>query len=305
MIEFRKAPAWAGRSDPEDGDLALRMHHLAGRADATVALIGFACDAGVRRNKGNPGAAEGPAAIRAALTNMAAPDDPRGFHDEGDLVLIGEDPAPGQQALGEYLVPLLARYRRALVLGGGHETAWGSWQGLRRAMPDARIGIVNIDAHLDIRAIGPAGPSSGTPFHQIREADPQRFDYAVLGLAEEGNTRALRDRARDWNVVVVEDHALQIGAEPGFAAIDAICARNEAIYLTVDLDVLPASQAPGVSAPAARGVPMHVIEALVARVLASGKVRLADLVELCPPRDQNDRTARCAALIARRLMVAD
>ncbi|MBU3028889.1 formimidoylglutamase [Paracoccus marinaquae] len=304
MIEFRDPSPWTGRSDPEDGDLALRMHHLAGRADAPVALIGFACDAGVRRNKGNPGAAEGPAAIRASLANLAAPGDPRGFHDAGDLTLTGEDPGPGQQALAEHLAPLLARYGRALVLGGGHETAWGSWQGLRRALPGARIGIVNIDAHLDIRAIGPAGPSSGTPFHQIREADPEGFDYAVLGLAEEGNTEALRSRARDWGVAIIEDHALQITADAGFAVIDAISARNDAIYLTIDLDVLPAAQAPGVSAPAARGMPLHVVEALVARVLASGKVRLADIVELCPPRDQNDRTARTAALIARRLLTA-
>lgn len=305
MIEFRNATPWTGRSDSEDGELALRMHHLAGREDAATALIGFACDAGVLRNKGNPGAAEGPAALRTSLANLAAPPgDPRGFHDAGDLVVSGEDPGPGQLALAEHLAPLLAQYRRVIVLGGGHETAWGSWQGLRRALPKARIGIVNIDAHLDIRAIGPSGPSSGTPFYQIHEAEAESFDYAVLGLAEEGNTEALRSRARQWNVNVVEDHALQTGPEAGFAAIDAICARNDAIYLTIDLDVLPAAQAPGVSAAAARGVPLHIVEAMIAHTLASGKVRLADIVELCPPRDQNDRTARSAALIARRLLGA-
>lgn len=302
MIEHRNAQPWTGRGDPEDGDLALRMHHLAGRDDAASALIGFACDAGVLRNKGNPGAAEAPPAIRAALANLAAPRQPRGFHDAGDLVVSGDDPAPGQQALAEHIAPLVARYRRVLVLGGGHETAWGSWRGLRRAMPRARIGIVNIDAHLDIRAIGPSGPSSGTPFHQIRQADPDGFDYAVLGLAEEANTEALRARARDWDVAIVEDHALQTSAEAGFDVIDAISARNDVIYLTIDLDVLPAAQAPGVSAPAPRGVPLHVVEGLVARTLASGKVRLADIVELCPPRDHGDRTARCAALLARRLL---
>lgn len=302
MIERRGASPWTGRDDPEDGELALRMHHLAGRADPAAALIGFACDAGVVRNRGNPGAAEGPSALRAALANLAAPSGARGFHDAGDLVVTGEDPGPGQEALAEDLAALLRAHPRVLVLGGGHETAWGSWQGLRRALPGARIGIVNIDAHLDIRAIGTAGPSSGTPFFQIREADPRGFDYAVLGLAEEGNTQALRERAAEWGVAVVEDHALQAGAEAGFAAIDAVCARSDAVYLTVDLDALPAAQAPGVSAPAARGVPLHVVEALVGRTIASGKLRLADIVELCPPRDRDGRTARSAALIARRLM---
>lgn len=304
MIKFHNASPWTGRSDPEDGALALRMHHLAGGEDAAVALIGFACDAGVLRNQGNPGAALGPAAIHKALANLAAPRDPRRFHDAGDLIVTGEDPSPGQQALAEHLVPLLARYGRVMVLGGGHETAWGSWQGLRRAMPKAKIGIVNIDAHLDIRAIGSAGPSSGTPFYQIHEADAEGFDYTILGLAEEGNTEALRHRARQWGVTIIEDHALQASADAGMAAIDAICARNDVIYLTIDLDVLPAAQAPGVSALNARGVPLHIVEALIARVLSSGKVRVADIVELCPPRDQNDLTARSAALIARRLLEA-
>lgn len=302
MIEYRNASPWTGRDDPEDGDLALRMHHLAGQDDAAIALIGFACDAGVVRNRGNRGARGGPAAIRSALANLAAPRNPRGFHDAGDIMVSGEDPAPGQQALADHLAPLVSRFPRVVVLGGGHETAWGSWQGLRRAMPGASIGIINVDAHLDIRAIGPSGPSSGTPFHQIRQADPDGFDYAVLGLAEEGNTEALRSRADHWNVVVVDDIALQGSADEGVAAINAICARNDAIYLTIDLDVMPGGQAPGVSARAARGVPLTIVEALVAAALASGKVRVADIVELCPPRDHDDLTARCAALLARRLL---
>lgn len=304
MAEHQPAQGWTGREDPEDGALALRMHQLEGRADAQAALIGFCCDAGVIRNKGNAGAAAGPAAIRGALAVLAAPEAARGFLDAGDVVVTGEDPGPGQALLGETLAPLIARYPRALVLGGGHETAYGSWQGLRLALPDARIGIINLDAHLDIRAIGAAGPSSGTPFFQIHQDHPEGFDYAVLGLAPEGNTQALRARAQDWGVTIVEDRALQTAPDAGFAAIDAICARNDVIYLTVDLDVLPGSTAPGVSAPAARGVPLHVIEALIDRVLASGKLRLADIVEMSPPHDSARLTARCAAFIARRLLTA-
>lgn len=302
MLDSCAAREWSGRSDPEDSPLALRMHHLAGRDGAAVALLGFCCDAGVLRNKGNPGAAEGPQAMRDALANLAAPARPQAFYDAGDIIVTGEDPAPGQRELAERAAGLLSAYSRVLVLGGGHETAFGSWSALRQARPDARIGIINIDAHMDLRAIGPAGPSSGTPFYQIHETEPQGFSYAVLGVAGEGNTAALFQRARDWDVAIVEDHALQVSADAGFAVIDRICAQNDAVYLTIDLDVLPGAQAPGVSAPAARGVPLHIVEALVGRVLASGKVALADIVELCPPRDQAGLTARCAAYLARRII---
>ncbi|MFD1795363.1 formimidoylglutamase [Paracoccus aurantiacus] len=302
-VQTLPPPVWTGRSDPEDGALALRMHHLAGKAGAGAALIGFCCDAGVVRNKGNPGAAEAPGAIRAALAGLAAPAGFDGFRDAGDIAVTGDDPGPGQDVLAAELAALIGDYRRVVVLGGGHETAFGSWQGLRRALPEAKIGIVNIDAHLDIRALGAAGASSGTPFFQIHQDDPHGFDYAVLGLAPEGNTQALTARAQDWGVDMIADRELQVSAEAGFAAIDAIAARNDALYLTVDLDVLPASVAPGVSAPAARGVPLHVVEALIDRALASGKVRLADMVELSPPRDTAGLSARVAALIARRLLI--
>ncbi|WP_313135772.1 formimidoylglutamase [Paracoccus jeotgali] len=302
IVSHLPAPEWQGRSDPEDGARTLRLHHIANRDGADRALIGFACDAGVIRNQGQPGAAQGPQAIRQAMANLSAPEGLPGFHDHGDVVLAGEDPGPGQQALGLAVAGLLRDHARVLVLGGGHETAVGSWQGLRAALPDARIGIVNIDAHPDIRAIGAAGASSGTPFFQIHQTEPDRFDYAVLGLAAEGNTLALTDRAQEWGVTVVPDHALQRGAEAAYPAIDAIAARCDTIYLSVDLDVLPASLAPGVSSPAARGVPLHVVEAMIDRVLATGKVRLADIVELSPPHDPAGLTARVAALIARRLL---
>jgi formiminoglutamase len=74
------------------------------------------------------------------------------------------------------------------------------------------------------------------------------------------------------------------------------------IYLTIDLDVLPGATAPGVSAPAALGVPLAVVEAIVIRVRASGKLRAADIAEYNPSLDQDKRTARAAARLAHRLL---
>jgi len=65
--------------------------------------------------------------------------------------------------------------------------------------------------------------------------------------------------------------------------------------------VLPAHVAPGVSAPASLGVPLHVVEPLVDQVLASGKLRAADLAELNPAHDEGGRTARAAARLVSRI----
>jgi formiminoglutamase len=67
------------------------------------------------------------------------------------------------------------------------------------------------------------------------------------------------------------------------------------LYFTIDLDVLPAANAPGVSAPASRGVVLEVVEVLVEDIKASGKLKIADIAELNPLLDIDQRTARLAA----------
>jgi formiminoglutamase len=293
------AAAWSGRDDPEDGRLARRLHHLAAN-DGSRALIGFACDAGVRRNLGRPGAAEGPSALRAAMRNLAAPNGMATFVDLGDVVVTEDDLEAGQDLLAQSMAPALATTTRIVALGGGHETALASYTALRSAFPSARIGIVNIDAHLDIRLPTARGPSSGTPFAQVRALSPAEFDYLCIGVAPEANTQALFERAAEWGVRTIADSALLNDKSAADGEIDAIAARCDLLYLTICLDSI--AQAPGVSAPATRGLPFPLVERLIGRVLAHGKTRLADIVELSPPHDVAGVTARMGAFLALRLL---
>ncbi len=306
-VTYQPAEPWTGRSDPEDGPGAVRLHHLQ-QADTTRGLIGFACDAGVARNKGRVGAKEAPHAIRQAMRNLAAPEAASGFTDLGTIAVEDDDLETGQSMLSNQIAGALDGLDRLVVLGGGHETAFGSYSGLKQKWPDKRIGIINLDAHLDLRAIGDAGPSSGTPFYQIHALDPDRFDYLCLGIAEEANTAALIARAAKFGVTAIHDHELARDTARAEQEIDAVFARNDLVYLTIDMDVLPHAVAPGVSAPAARGVSLATIEALVDHVLIHARTRpgalpLADIVEVCPRFDQDGVTARVAANLARKLLL--
>ena len=64
------------------------------------------------------------------------------------------------------------------------------------------------------------------------------------------------------------------------------------IYLTIDMDAFPAAVVPGVSAPAARGISMEVVEPLLKIIKNSGKMRLFDLAEFNPNYDIDSRSAR-------------
>ena len=301
-------PAWGGRVDSEEAGDARRWHQVMQPFDAQcrdgVALIGFAVDEGVRRNGGRPGAAAGPKAIRGALANMPllgeAP-----LYDAGNIVCEDGDLERAQSALGQRVAQVIGQGLRPLVLGGGHEVAWGTFQGIAAAYRSApRLLIMNLDAHFDLRHAEQA--NSGTPFHQIRQwcvGHGWRFDYRVYGISQYANTRALFERAREWGVNYWLDEQMQSTQDVTALAAELQASLDgyDAVYLTTCLDVLPGEKAPGVSAPAALGVALPNLERLIDVVRRSEKMVAADIAELNPDKDRDGLTARVAARIAARL----
>lgn len=314
---------WTGRIDREEGAGPWRWHEvvraLAPDADAAaappgIAFLGFACDAGVARNHGRTGAAEGPGALRAALANLPLRRE-RTFYDAGDVACEGDALETAQAAYAGRIAALLDAGHRPIGLGGGHEIAYGSFAGLvqhlekgarfrSRGVP--AVAIVNFDAHFDLR--GGGRPNSGTPFRQIADLMQQRgwaFRYAVHGISEFANTSALFNRARALEVKHRTDESLTLlDLEAARRELVEFVAGVQHVYLTVCLDVLPGAVAPGVSAPAARGVALEVLEPLVDAIAYSGKLRVADVAELNPKYDVDSRTARVAARLVGRIVEA-
>jgi len=312
---------WRGRIDAEeDAALATRLHQvihaLPDAAPETqedgIGIIGFCSDEGVRRNQGRVGAAEAPNLLRQALANLPwSPQYP--VYDAGNIVCRAGDLDAAHRALADKVTAIVQRDLFPFVLGGGHEVAYGSWLGLANALSPANtsasskpvIGIINFDAHFDLRTDS-QGASSGTPFYQIAAECAARdlpFRYCCLGVSETANTAALFKRAADWDVCYRTDQQMSLLHLPETRSqLQQFMATCDALYLTIDLDVLPAWVAPGVSAPAAYGVSLEVIEVLLAEILATGKLALADIAEYNPLFDQDKQTARVAARLFYQLM---
>ncbi|HZZ02802.1 formimidoylglutamase [Paraburkholderia sp.] len=301
-------------------------------SDAPV-IVGFGSDEGVRRNQGRPGAAHAPKELRRALAGLPAKASMASLADAGDVVCDDGDLEGAQAELAKVVSDVLASGGRPLVFGGGHEVAWGTYSGLRLhqdrtdagANPSIGAGvgagagaaatsatsaatrkllIINFDAHFDLRQKRPA--NSGTPFDQIASDCAERgvpFNYACFGISDLGNTASLFAHAERLGVRYVLDIDMQEPQLPQrLDDLQQLLDPADDVYLTIDLDVLPAATAPGVSAPAALGVPLSVVEAMVQRVRASGKLRAADIAEYNPSLDQDKRTARAAVRLAYRLL---
>lgn len=299
---------WSGRVDLPEGPATRRWHQwvrepVAGAAPG-VALLGFASDEGVRRNGGRTGAAEGPAALRTMLSNLPLLDDTP-LYDAGTVDVVGGDLEGAQQRYAERLAALLDAGHLPVGLGGGHEIAFATYQGLAKHLGERRprVAIVNIDAHFDLRRQDRG--SSGTPFLQAIEharALGLPLDYCVYGISASANTRVLFDTAAELGVHYVRDDELGLLDLPArIAELQAKLAHVDVVYQTICLDALPHAVAPGVSAPSARGVPLEVVEPLLDAVASTGKVKVLDVAELSPPHDRDHVTARVAARLIHRV----
>ena len=312
MSEMAENYTWRGRDDTEDGEQGKRWHHIANATDSSngLGLVGFMCDLGVAINKGRVGAPNGPNAIRNALANQAW-HVKAGLYDAGNVIAQTELPV-AQDVYADAVAQQLNQQSFVIGLGGGHEIAWGSYQGLLTSegiQKHTRIGIINFDAHFDLRKPTPLA-SSGTPFRQIAEHCQQqrkKFNYCCLGIAKTANTQALFDYAEQTSTHYLLDH--QCNLNNAINLLENFLTTVDEVYVTICLDALPAYVAPGVSAPSALGIqPKFVIEVLQwlgKRSQQSDFVwRLADIAEMNPDFDIDDRTAKIAARLVHEIVEA-
>ena len=281
--------------DPRMGELLGRK--LTADAPARVALIGFPTDEGVRRNRGRPGAAAAPAEIRRCLARLV-PDARAGqafldvveqTRDLGDLPLDG-DLHRDQERLGETVAAQLAAGAFPIVIGGGHETAYGHFLGYVHAKRP--VAILNWDAHPDVRELKDGHGHSGSPFRQaLTHPSELCRGYRVAGLLPQSSAAAhLAFVAERGGKVVWRD-------ELTTSAIAKLYDQADGPTLaSFDIDAVDQSQAPGVSAPATGGMSTDLWLAAAFHAGACAQVSSADLVEMNPNYDRDGQTARLAAL---------
>lgn len=305
MIEFADQNIWTGRFDDEDGELGLRWHQIIqiGTFDKLnpaeekhIALLGFKSDEGVRRNKGRIGAKNAPDFIRKACANLPYSREKQiPISDFGNVVCEETDLENARKQQIQTISELVRNKYFPIILGGGHETALGNYLALGENFD--KIGIINIDAHYDLR-IPVEGSTSGTPFFEMAhfcQENNREFSYFCMGIQPTGNTQALFQRANELNVETVLADAVHADLFETIHRLEKFIEKHSVIYLTLDLDVLDGAFAPGVSAPSANGLTPFQVKLIIQKIIQSGKIKLFDVVELNPEFDQDNRTAKLAA----------
>lgn len=263
-----------------------------------AAIIGFPSDEGVKRNGGRSGASQAPDAIRRQLYKMTPPADSyepfvnllNQTVDAGNVQISGDVEAD-QEALGKVVAGFLEQGTVPIVLGGGHETAFGHFSGYAEA--GLKTSIFNLDAHADVRPLKNGKAHSGSPFRQAIEHKSGCCEqYLVAGLQPHSVAKSHLDFIKSSNSRYLFRDETNITSISGFFNEHF----SERLMVTFDMDAVDQSQAPGVSAPCANGLPADLW--LTAAYLAgrNEKVSSFDLAEVNPKFDRDNQTAKLAAL---------
>ncbi len=271
------------------------------------ALIGYACDEGVRRNQGRLGANTGPAALRKALGKMPLLQKSSGvLWDAGDIHCGDGDLEATHQAFTDAINVIIGNGFMPLAIGGGHDIAFAHYLGLQQSPGTSeQLGILNFDAHLDLRQPYPAA-HSGSPFFQIAshcKESGRAFHYGCIGLRKDANAQELWDRANTLDVMWVGREEMQPnGIEGVLKKLENFIKPLKGIYLTIDLDGFSSAYAPGVSAASPLGYSPEALIPCLDLILESGKMLSMDIAELNPAFDRDGQTAVLAAGILHRVL---
>lgn len=296
---------WHGRSGEHDDPryhqviqlIDLNTSPLSSIEDNSLLLIGFCSDEGVKRNQGRVGAALGSYTLKTYLAKLPYLSSFK-IYDIGNIKCIDSDLEQAQEILGQLINQCHALGHKTMVFGGGHETAWGHYLGLKTTYPS--LGIFNFDAHFDLRT--DTHSTSGTPFLQIshdKQKLNQPFHYFCYGIQKTANTPDLFRKANELGVTYLE--AAEITIQPTAHHTDNInqfLSKFDYLYITICMDVFNAGIAPGVSAPAPFGLMHWHVLPILNLLISSKKVVSIDIVELSPPFDVDCQTARLASSLA-------
>ncbi|SKB40849.1 formimidoylglutamase [Maribacter arcticus] len=266
----------------------------------TIALLGYSSDEGVRRNHGRVGSSLGPDAIRKQLGKMPNHlDNNTQLIDFGNLECNDEDLESLQSDLSVAVKFFLDNNAIPIILGGSHDLAYGHYNGLSQYLPEGKtIGIINFDAHFDLRP-NINGNTSGTPFYQIateHEAKNESIKYMALGIRKDANTKDLFEFAETHHANYLEQkYFCMTYLEHVELRLMQFIEDVDYLYTTIDLDGFSSAYAPGVSASSPMGFSPDIVLKSLKLILESGKLLGLDVVELNPNYDVDDQTAKLAA----------
>lgn len=277
-----------------------------------IALLGVPQHQGVERNGGRIGAAAAPDVIRGWLQKMTISNGVESLPthlriaDYGNIICDDKSLEEIHDAQQQIVQELLQQGVFVIVWGGGHDIAYPN--GCALGAVSSSLGIINFDAHPDVRPPVAAGRHSGSPFRQLIESPAVNLPagcFVEFGIQSFAAAEAhLRYVLEQGHQLTMMHHIHHQGFETSLEAAWSHASQAEKVYISFDIDGVASAFAPGVSAPSADGfTPRQLFDAALF-LAAEPQTALVDIVEVNPLYDADGRTAKLAAMLSAHLIWA-
>ena len=264
---------------------------LSGEGEPAATILGVPFDS---THSYRPGCRFAPDYIRGIFNNievfhpeMGVDLEQASLRDLGNLVQT-VDPAGMVEMVRKVVGEMSQGGAVSVVLGGEHLVTLGSYT----AFPEG-TGLVVLDAHYDLRdQYAGARLSHASFLRRVAEGRDGSDILHVGGRAFAGEELAY---LRESGIGVVSDSDVREGSGPSM--IREFAGRYEAVYVSVDMDVVDPAFCPGVGNPEAGGITSRELLEMV-ESLPGGRVAGADIVELNPQYDSGAGGALAAKVLS-------
>ena len=274
---------------------------LARRAD--VAIVGAPFDDGVTHRSG---ARFGPRAIRQATYTHGTHSLQLGVEpwkildgvDAGDANIIPAWLERGHAMIFRKVREVAASGAIPFVLGGDHSITWPSATAIAEVRAPRSIGILHFDAHADTAPDdwGVLG-GHGTPMRRLIESGAVAGrNFVQVGLRGYWPSPRVFDWMREqgmrWHFMhEIEERGAEAVVDD---AIGEALDGPDAIYLSLDIDVVDPGMAPGTGTPEPGGLLVREVLRAVRRIVSRVELAAMDVVEVSPPYDHAEVTSMAA-----------
>ncbi len=272
--------------------------------DADVAVIGVPNDMGTQWKSG---ARMGPRGIREGSTLYSfglngAYDIEKDITylgprwkvvDCGDVDMVHGDMMQCHENTEEAIRKIVSKGAMPVVLGGDHSITIPVGKALEELGP---FHVIQIDAHLDW-ADHRSGQryGHGSCIRRLSEMDHVQkiFQFGIRGISS--SLKEDVDAAREYGSVILSPRQIR---KMGIERVIELLPEGEKYYITLDIDGLDPSVAPGTGTPSPGGFIYDEVNELLEGIAKRGKVIGFDLVEVAPPYDPAGMTGQVGARLA-------
>lgn len=247
-----------------------------------------------------PGARFGPGKIREASVGLEeySPYLNRSlfdidYFDAGDLLLPFGNAARSLELIAEFVRKPIADNKLIVGMGGEHLVTWPVLQEVYKKYPD--LAVIHIDAHADLREQYEGEPlSHSTPIRKAAEliGGENIYQFGIRSGAKEEFEYGYREcNLFPFDVL-----------EPLKEVLPDLTGRP--VYVTIDIDVLDPSAAPGTGTAEPGGITSRELLEAIHEIARSGvQVVGCDVVEVAPVYDPSEKTQIVASLLIREMLL--